>query len=1049
MSFNATPLGQGRRLDHSTFLGKHQQHRQRETDPLPPPPRLFQHSSTSHLHPPPPSSDDDNQPALVRYARLKQREQATAISLTSRPGAPGIINTPPNPERWSVKDTSVNVATAFHQAAASAIPDIIDMQTVPDTTANGSWASSTSTRPPRSTSVEYEKETQSISLRNRLAPPPSRINTAAGAGLRSNPNNTTPTSRRPLTKSTTSATLVPDSEAENELDVNGRAKSPFNQVVDAAKRALAPATFYLRQRSQEPEGAADRSTASNNANGQHSSYDYSAEEREFQANISRKPTTTTTTSTHRKNRMSIDKKAYQPSPSDDEGSEEWSDDGKGRRRMRKKKKHEPLGGPLTTLPVMSADKRKRRKSKGKTGEEDGGSESEENVTERASNSRSSIPRQSVPPEPISNNVGEVSLDDAEQGLHSIPEVEVEEDQVEEEEEEAHDSERLHSPHAAPTHSVSFSIGAILGRLVNVTLRTCINFLVLLVNLLSAVFFVFGRIIGTIAEILFLRPLKILGLSSSSTDPPKPIGKYLLIGFAICAIWYAIQEPNKSIPISLPSVFTSKTKKHDPVYVAPADVPTDFSQLVTRLQAMEYAFSQLADDRATSQDLRDRLDELAESVSREARERKRVMDTVDGKVRDVVRDGVQTAVRRVEEVEKKMAQDVERVDRDRRVGESLVTRVKEVEHQVASVVGGEMASLKREIEALRAKLAASATVAPSKKEAASDEEARNRLRVLEDRLVEMEGDVKEAIELGKKAALAVPTTETSTPWWTKFSPSKGSSGLSEGITIKSTDGQDITALLDQLVTSSVLTHVYKDGLAKTDYARFSAGARVIPSLTSPTIEQYPTSWTTQVVSFFTGHGTAVGRPPVVALHHEVYEGFCWPFKGSEGQLGVLLSAPVKVESVTVDHVPTEVARDVRSAPKEMEVWGLIDGEENRTKVKEWKEKKKLEREAAGQEGDDVDVVPYPPSLPREPEYIRLANFTYDIDGPSHIQNFPVDEEIREMDLDFGIVVLMIQNNWGRNDFTCLYRFRVHGTKLEEEVPVPISLEGPESVEEMLM
>ena len=180
---------------------------------------------------------------------------------------------------------------------------------------------------------------------------------------------------------------MPDSEAENEVDSNGRGKSPLNQVVDAAKRALAPATFYLRQRSQEPEGA-DKSTSSN-PNGQNASYDYSAEEREFQASISapNKPNSTSqhTPAAHRKNRMSVDNKAYRPSPSDDEGSEEYSGDEKGRRRRKKKKKNEPLGGPLKTLPVMAADKRKRRKSKGKAGAAGEGEDEDDEASDSGDN----------------------------------------------------------------------------------------------------------------------------------------------------------------------------------------------------------------------------------------------------------------------------------------------------------------------------------------------------------------------------------------------------------------------------------------------------------------------------------------------------------------------------------------------------------------------------------------------------------------------------------------------------------------------------------------
>ena len=124
-------------------------------------------SATAKI-PPLPSSDDDNQPALVRYARLKEREHTSAGDVPHRPGGPRIITSPPNPEKWGLKDTSVNVATAFHQAAS-------DMQTYNST----------------------HKDAQQNGFRNRFAPPPSRLNNTAGAGLRAT---STQSTRRPVSK---------------------------------------------------------------------------------------------------------------------------------------------------------------------------------------------------------------------------------------------------------------------------------------------------------------------------------------------------------------------------------------------------------------------------------------------------------------------------------------------------------------------------------------------------------------------------------------------------------------------------------------------------------------------------------------------------------------------------------------------------------------------------------------------------------------------------------------------------------------------------------
>jgi hypothetical protein len=69
------------------------------------------------------------------------------------------MTTNPDPTRWAVKGTSVQAANAIHQAAMALNP-------------KDSWASSSRAVVPRSTSVEYEKETQSTSTRRLNAPPP-------------------------------------------------------------------------------------------------------------------------------------------------------------------------------------------------------------------------------------------------------------------------------------------------------------------------------------------------------------------------------------------------------------------------------------------------------------------------------------------------------------------------------------------------------------------------------------------------------------------------------------------------------------------------------------------------------------------------------------------------------------------------------------------------------------------------------------------------------------------------------------------------------------
>ena len=416
MSFSSTPLGQGRRLDHHTFLNKPNSQASSSsnyiTRPGEPPRRQIPTSyaygcvplpvmSLTSMHvsslsssfpsspprastagtrsPPKPSSsqsagaldaDDADQPALVRFARLKQRDQLQATRSVPNLNA----TSSSKPDKWSVKDTSVQIASAFHQAASTSLDTSTSILHTSNHSSdnsnimnpNDAWVTGASRKTvPRSSSVEYEKETQSTNIHRRLGVPPSRVNRVSG---------------RPLAK-TTSLHHVPDSEPEEEQQPqeparNERGKSPFNTVLEVAK-SLAPTSIFLRSPSKEPE---DRSVNGTNGDGQHntsSSYDYSAEEREYQA-ASQKPVSKRST-THKRNRMSMDNKAYRPSMSDlEESDDDFAEDGKRTRRRKSKK---GTGGPLNTLPVIQGEKRRKKRKGGKSNgvdeEEEGSSEEQE------------------------------------------------------------------------------------------------------------------------------------------------------------------------------------------------------------------------------------------------------------------------------------------------------------------------------------------------------------------------------------------------------------------------------------------------------------------------------------------------------------------------------------------------------------------------------------------------------------------------------------------------------------------------------------------------
>ncbi|KAL4249783.1 SUN domain-containing protein 1-5 [Abortiporus biennis] len=1000
MSFSSTPLGQGRRLDHHTFLNK---------NPSSSHPNINNHSSrtnsqvpTSYSYgastlgsrsPPKPSAsnasfeDDPEQPALVRFARLKQRELGKTSSAPDL-GPRGTTSTSsPHPEKWSVKDTSVQIAAAFHQAATSnsGVEDSQPNTTIMQSTIsnpNDSWAAgATKANVPRSTSVEYEKETQST-VHRRLGAPPSR------GSVRS--------TRPPITKHV-SLQHVPDSEGEEDSYTTSqrreRGKSPFGQALSSVANAasnLLPTTIRLI--SPSADTSQDKSNSS-------ASYDYSAEEREYQAlTTSQKQAQAAkrNTAPHRRNRMSVDNKAYRPSQSDlEESDDDFAEDGKKTRR--KKGKKTAPGGPLNALPVVGYDKRrKKRKGGAKNGggqDDEGGESSEEQEEDEAPTkvseqrpvrgttpaykppsvrasvppaSRVSAPRGSVPPN-TSPHVDADTSTDIEQGLDSIEEVD-EPPEV--------DSEGEHLAHR------SFSVGATLGRCVHLSFSLFWRIVTAIWSMLRAIYVV-------ITKVFIQGPTKLL-----SGINPKLVAKYILLAASLYGAWVALQSGYFSLDkIHLPSL-PSLPSRQAP-YSPPQMPPADISDLSDRLQRLESALATLA----------------------LASERSRTYIESDVKQQQVIEGRIGSLESRVQK-------------------ES--NRQQDSESKLRATTNQGLQAVKQEMDALRVQIIAQQEQSSKKQGPVNDDEARKKLKALEDRVDHVEGGVKEALELGKHIGKIEAATGAAAAWWSKVA-----SGKASGVTIKSSDGQDITSLIDHLVNSAV-SKASKDTLARPDFALHSGGARVIPTLTSDTFEIHPQGITGQILGMVTGNGYAIGRPPVTALHHEEHNGHCWPFAGSRGQLGVALSFPVFITDITIDHVAKEVATDMRSAPRHMELWGMVEGHDNLEKVNDWKAKKALRREMervdaelAGKTYVDSDPDPiFPPTLPKSVPYVRIANFTYNIYSPNHIQTFAVPQDIQDLGVDFGVVVLLVQDNWGRDEFTCLYRLRVHGQRMGDiQSPLP--------------
>ncbi|RXN09176.1 SUN domain-containing 2-like protein [Labeo rohita] len=170
----------------------------------------------------------------------------------------------------------------------------------------------------------------------------------------------------------------------------------------------------------------------------------------------------------------------------------------------------------------------------------------------------------------------------------------------------------------------------------------------------------------------------------------------------------------------------------------------------------------------------------------------------------------------------------------------------------------------------------------------------------------------------------------------------------------------------------------DGIGLADYALESSGASVLNTRCS---ETYKTR--SACLSLFGIPLWYHSESPRTVIQPELYPGKCWAFRGSQGFLVIALSYPVRITHVSLEHLPKELSPTGRidSAPKDFAVYGMSD------------------------ETEDGKL---------------LGTFTYDQDGEP-IQTFKLPE-VSEI---YSMTELRILSNWGHLEYTCVYRFRVHG------------------------
>ncbi|XP_074057728.1 SUN domain-containing protein 1 isoform X4 [Macrotis lagotis] len=207
------------------------------------------------------------------------------------------------------------------------------------------------------------------------------------------------------------------------------------------------------------------------------------------------------------------------------------------------------------------------------------------------------------------------------------------------------------------------------------------------------------------------------------------------------------------------------------------------------------------------------------------------------------------------------------------------------------------------------------------------------------------------------------------------------------TLINTDSMRISGITEaqaRIIVNNALKLYSQDKMGMVDFALESGGGSILSTRCSETYETK-----TALISIFGIPLWYHSQSPRIVIQPDIYPGNCWAFKGSQGYLVVRLSMMIYPTAFTIEHIPKTLSPtgNISSAPKEFSVYGLDN---------EYQE-----------------------------EGMLLGEFVYDQGGES-LQIF---QAMKSPEKAFQIVELRIFSNWGRPEYTCLYRFRVHGELLK--------------------
>ncbi|KAF4517422.1 hypothetical protein B566_EDAN005031 [Ephemera danica] len=208
---------------------------------------------------------------------------------------------------------------------------------------------------------------------------------------------------------------------------------------------------------------------------------------------------------------------------------------------------------------------------------------------------------------------------------------------------------------------------------------------------------------------------------------------------------------------------------------------------------------------------------------------------------------------------------------------------------------------------------------------------------------------------------------------------------EAKTVETSGTAEVFSTSDAHVLAIVNAALAKYDADKTnmvDYALESSGGEILSTRCSENYDHGKGETFYFGLSWFSKEY----RPnnPRTIIQPNMHPGECWAFKGATGYAVIKLSTVIKLTAVTMEHIPRSIVPNgsFASAPRDFSVWGL--------------------------------------TTLNNPEPLFLGRFRYE-DSNQPVQTFQIDVEHDS----FRMVELRIESNHGHIEYTCVYRFRIHG------------------------